>query len=52
MYKKREPLIIILSGKAKSGKNIVADIINEHYKNSIQVAYAYYIKDYLKRMNK
>ena len=52
MYKKRDPLIIILSGKAKSGKNVVADIINEYYKNSIQVAYAYYIKDYLKRMNK
>ena len=52
MYKKREPLIIILSGKAKAGKNIVADIIKEYFNNSIQVAYAYYIKDYLKRMNK
>lgn len=54
MYKKREPLIIILSGKAKSGKNLVANYIKEYYKenNCIEVAYAYYIKDYLKRMNK
>lgn len=54
MYKKREPLIIILSGKAKSGKNLVASYIKEYYKENkcIEVAYAYYIKDYLKRMNK
>lgn len=54
MYKKKKPLIFVLSGKAKSGKNMVAHVIEEYYKkeNCIQVAYAYYIKDYLKRMGK
>jgi len=54
MYKKRNPLIFILSGKAKSGKDVVANIIKEYYGKDkcISVAYAYYLKDYLKRMNK
>lgn len=54
MFKKRNPLIIVLSGKAKSGKNLVASYIKEYFKenNCIEVAYAYYIKDYLKRMKK
>ena len=53
MYEKKNPIIFILSGKAKSGKNEVASIIEEYFQkeNCIQVAYAYYLKDYLKRMN-
>ena len=54
MYKKMNPLIIILSGKARTGKNVVANIIEEYIgkEKCIQVSYAYHIKDYLKRMNK
>lgn len=46
--------VFILSGKSKSGKDIVADIISSYYgsENVIKVAYAYYIKDYLSRMGK
>ena len=42
-YVNRNPKIFILSGKAKSGKNYVADIISDYYKNSIQISYAYYL---------
>ena len=54
MYQKKNPKIYILSGKAKSGKNLVGNIIEEYYgkENCIQIAYAYYIKDYLIRMGK
>ena len=53
MNKKRLEKIYILSGKAKSGKDTVADIIEKFYKNKkvIKLSYAYYLKDYLKRMN-
>ena len=48
--------VIILSGKAGSGKDFVADKIIKYFLNNnkkcIKVSYAYYIKDYLKRMNK
>lgn len=46
--------IIVLSGKARSGKNKVAEILNDYYgtEKSITLAYAYYIKDYLRRMDK
>lgn len=54
MYRKRNPLIVVLSGKSKSGKNLVASYIKEYFGGPacIEVAYAYHIKDYLKRMNK
>lgn len=54
MYQKKNSKIYILSGKAKSGKNVVANMIEQYYgKDScIQIAYAYYIKDYLTRMGK
>ena len=54
MYQKKNLKIFILSGKAASGKNVVANIIQEYFKkeNCIQVSYAYYIKDYLTRMGK
>lgn len=52
MYEKKSPVIFILSGKARSGKDLVANIIEEYFcnKKCIRVPYAYYIKDYLKRM--
>ena len=51
-YINRNPKIFILSGKAKSGKNYVADIISDYYKNSIQISYAYYLKQYVKKITK
>lgn len=50
-YINKNPKIFILSGKAKSGKNYVADIISDYYKNSIQISYAYYLKQYVKKIN-
>lgn len=46
--------VFVLSGKAKSGKDEVAKMIATYYgkENVISVAYAYYIKDYLKRMGR
>lgn len=54
MYEKKNTKIYIVSGKAKSGKNAVANIIEEYYgkEKCIQISYAYYIKDYLSRMGK
>ena len=49
-YISKNPKIFILSGKAKSGKNYVADIISNYYKNSIQISYAYYLKQYVKKI--
>ena len=50
-YINRNPKIFILSGKAKSGKNYVADIISDYYKNSVQISYAYYLKQYVKKIS-
>ena len=50
-YINRNPKIFILSGKAKSGKNYVADIISDYCKNSVQISYAYYLKQYVKKIS-
>ena len=54
MYQKKNSKIFILSGKAKSGKNVIANTIEHYYgkEKCIQISYAYYIKDYLTRMGK
>lgn len=45
------PKIFVLSGKAKSGKNTVANIISEHYKDKcIQISFAHYLKEYVKNI--
>ena len=51
-YNNKNPKIFILSGKAKSGKNMVADIIEAYYtdKKCIQLSYAYYLKQYIKKI--
>lgn len=51
--RKRLEKIYILSGKARCGKDTVADIIEEYFKDKkvIKLSYSYYLKDYLKRMN-
>ena len=48
----KNPKIFILSGKAKSGKNLIADIIEKYYsdKKCIQLSYAYYLKQYVKKI--
>lgn len=49
--KKRNPEIIIISGKARSGKNTVADIIEKNKnKKTVQIAYADYLKMYAKKI--
>lgn len=50
IYQNRKPNIFILSGKAKSGKNLVAQIISNYYqeKKVIQLSFAYYLKQYAK----
>ena len=51
-YNNKNPKIFILSGKAKSGKNYVADLIEKYYldKKCIQLSYAYYLKQYVKKI--
>lgn len=49
---KKNSKIYLLSGKARSGKNEVAKIIEEYYHNKkcISLSYSYYLKDYVKRI--
>lgn len=53
-FKKRDIKIIILSGKARSGKDTIAnkmiDILNNYNKKSIKLAYASYLKMYAKNI--
>ncbi len=50
----KKPLIIVLSGKMRVGKNITASIISELYntknKKSIIISYASYLKEYTKNI--
>ncbi len=52
-FTKREVKLFILSGKARSGKSEVANIIEKYYKNkkTITISFGYYIKDYAKRIS-
>lgn len=52
MYINHNPKIFVLSGKAKSGKDLIADKISLYYKNKkcIQISYAYYLKQYIKKI--
>jgi len=52
-FTKRKPKIYLISGKARSGKNEVAKIIEEYYadKKCITISFGYYIKDYAKRVS-
>ena len=51
---KKEPKIFILSGKARSGKNVVASLIKNHYevlgKKCVVISFAKYLKDYAKEI--
>lgn len=48
----KNPKIYIISGKARSGKDTIADMIYGYYKNKkvIKLSYSYYLKDYAKRI--
>jgi len=51
-FNKKNTKVYILSGKAKSGKNVVSEIITNYYKDKkcISISYSYYLKDYIKRI--
>lgn len=46
----KHPKIFIVSGKARSGKDLVSNLICEYYqeKNCKKLSYAYYLKQYVK----
>lgn len=48
----KNPKIYIISGKARSGKDTIADIIEKYYGNKkvIKLSYSYYLKDFAKRI--
>ena len=52
-FNKRNIKLFILSGKARSGKDTVANIIKEYYKDKkvIIISFGHYIKDYAKRVS-
>lgn len=50
-FKKRQVKVIILSGKAGSGKSFVANKLNEKLSNSIVISYASYLKEYVKNIS-
>ena len=45
-FKKRDILIFVISGKAGTGKDEVANILLNHYENSLIISYAFYLKNY------
>ena len=49
-FKKRNVLIFVISGKAGTGKDAVANLLKDHYKNSIILSYAFYLKHYAKKI--
>lgn len=51
--KERKSKILILSGKARSGKDEVAKIISNYYriKKVKKLSYAYYLKQYVKKIS-
>ena len=50
-FNKRQVKVIILSGKAGSGKSYVANKLNEKLSNSIVISYASYLKEYVKNIS-
>ena len=49
--KNKNPKIIILSGKARAGKDTTMNFLNEIYNNIIQLQYGSYIKEYAKKIS-
>lgn len=50
---KRNPQIFILSGKARSGKETVSEIIKNYYhdKKVVTLSFAFYLKEYAKKIS-
>lgn len=50
---KRDIKLFIVSGKARSGKGVVSNLIKDYYKDkkSIVISFGHYIKDYAKRVS-
>ena len=46
----RNPKIIILSGKAESGKSLVASLIKDYFDSCVVISYAFYLKEYAKNV--
>lgn len=53
-FTKRDIKLFIISGKAQSGKTETSKIIEQFYKEKkcITISFAYYLKDYVKRITK
>ena len=53
-FNKKDLKIFVITGKARHGKDTTADIIRDYYENknmkTINNPYAYYMKDYAKRI--
>ncbi len=51
-FNKKDIKLFIISGKARSGKNEIAKLIEKYYKEKkcITISFAYYLKDYTKRI--
>lgn len=51
-YIDKKPKIYVISGKAKSGKDTLANIICNYYKDKKckKISYAYYLKEYIKNI--
>lgn len=51
-YIDKKPKIYVISGKAKSGKDTIANIICNYYKDKKckKISYAYYLKEYIKNI--
>ena len=49
---KNEIKLFVISGKARSGKGALSNIITNYYKEKkcINISFAYYLKDYVKRI--
>lgn len=47
----KNPKIIIISGKARAGKDTTMSFLNEIYNNIIQLQYGSYIKEYAKKIS-
>lgn len=50
---KKDPVIFVISGKARSGKNKISTIISNYYTNkkTIAISFGHYIKDYAMRVS-
>ena len=46
----KNPKIIILSGKAQSGKSLISNMIKDYYDSCVVISYAFYLKEYAKNV--